>query len=636
MGTDPAAGPEQRAGTDRALHRTLSVWSLFAISLGGIIGSGWLFGVLRAASIAGPAAILAWIIGALFTVVLAVSWWRVGAALPRSGGSARYVSYSHGSYAGFLAGWARLVTVGTIPAIEAEAVITALQAFLRAEHLPFSVSSTSVFEGSSITTLNGPGTLLAALLVVALFFVNLRGAQSLGRFNRWVSVWKVAVPAGTIVGLFLLSQASNFSLSGPSGTSGFLPYGLPSVFLAVSTSGVLFAYLGFAQVVDFSGEARDPRRDLPRAVLAGVLVAAAIYILLQVAFIGAINWPGAGVPTGDWHGLAGSTWGTLPLYYAITEGAGVGFAAMGVVLLSDAWVSPTGTGSIYLGSSARTIFGLSVDGFLPRILRRLTGDSRIPWVALVASLGFSLVFLLPLPSWYQLVALISSALVLSYLTAPIALPGLAAALPQRFLAGRRSILVAAWAGFEVVSVGIYWSGFQVLTWLVLVLIGGVVVFLAYYAPSHLGLRPRSAAVLSVLVVLTTLGEVIVGPLGSELGVELWATRSPDVVALFFALLLIVVGIVAVGLPLAVPRRHWGTVRGGSWFLPWVAATYVVSYLGVYGPAGGYPLAGALPFPWDTLASLALGGFVFLWTTRVGLPPTEVSASLGEPRSPDAA
>jgi len=132
------------------LHRSLSRAALLSISVGGIIGSGWLFGVLRASAIAGPAAILAWVLGGGLSLVLALSWARMSEVLPESGASARYVFYTHGSLAGFLLGWIRILSVVTIPAIEAEAVVTALQVVLDRSGTGFRLTATQRFVLSCI------------------------------------------------------------------------------------------------------------------------------------------------------------------------------------------------------------------------------------------------------------------------------------------------------------------------------------------------------------------------------------------------------------------------------------------------------------------------------------------------------
>ena len=76
------------------------------LGLGSIIGSGWLFGAWQASKMAGPAAILSWIIGALITAVIAYNYIELGAMLPENGGLSKYAQYTHGSLIGFIASWA--------------------------------------------------------------------------------------------------------------------------------------------------------------------------------------------------------------------------------------------------------------------------------------------------------------------------------------------------------------------------------------------------------------------------------------------------------------------------------------------------------------------------------------------------
>src|SRR5579859_4747983 len=110
--------------TDRRLRRSLSFQHLFFLSMGGIIGSGWLFAVLGADAAAGPAVILSWLIGGLLVLLIALTYAEVSGMLPRSGAIARYPHLTHGGLTGFLLGWAYFLSAVTVPAIEAEAVVT--------------------------------------------------------------------------------------------------------------------------------------------------------------------------------------------------------------------------------------------------------------------------------------------------------------------------------------------------------------------------------------------------------------------------------------------------------------------------------------------------------------------------------
>src|SRR5262245_6028415 len=88
------------------LRRTVGLYGLMFVSLGSIIGSGWLLGALNAAKVAGPASILSWILAAGMLSLLAITYAELGATYPVAGGAARFPYYSHGPIAGFTAGWA--------------------------------------------------------------------------------------------------------------------------------------------------------------------------------------------------------------------------------------------------------------------------------------------------------------------------------------------------------------------------------------------------------------------------------------------------------------------------------------------------------------------------------------------------
>ena len=82
------------------LKRSVGFWGLLFMSLGSIIGSGWLLGALNAARSAGPASILSWILAAGMLSTLALVFAELGAAYPVTGGGGRFPYYSHGPIAG--------------------------------------------------------------------------------------------------------------------------------------------------------------------------------------------------------------------------------------------------------------------------------------------------------------------------------------------------------------------------------------------------------------------------------------------------------------------------------------------------------------------------------------------------------
>src|ERR1041385_1749779 len=97
MSTNADAPPAVHAGR---LRRTVGFYGLMMVSLGSIIGSGWLLGALNAAERAGPASVLSWVLAAAMLSLLALTYAELGAAYPVAGGGGRFPYYCHGPIAG--------------------------------------------------------------------------------------------------------------------------------------------------------------------------------------------------------------------------------------------------------------------------------------------------------------------------------------------------------------------------------------------------------------------------------------------------------------------------------------------------------------------------------------------------------
>ncbi|HUY60391.1 MAG TPA: APC family permease, partial [Candidatus Dormibacteraeota bacterium] len=469
---------------DRRLRRNLSLSQLYFLSMGAIIGSGWLFASLAADSVAGPASAFSWIIGGILVLLIALNYAEISGMLPRSGAIVRYPHYTHGGYTGFIIGWAYLLSAVSVPAIEAEAVVTYASSYDKAL-----ISSSGV--------LSGEGILLAIVLMVLFFFVNYFGIRFLGQFNQWITVWKFVIPTLTFLLIFVFaSHGSNFGgLPG-----GVAPMGLAPMFGAISTTGIIFSYLGFRQALDYGGEAANPQRDIPRATIYSVVTGIVLYTVLQVAFTMGLNWHALGLAPGAWAKLSTTGAITDAPFYLVLKSAGVGLlGAFGTILLIDAFVSPTGTGYIYLGTSARTVYGLSSVGYLPKWFQSISERYRIPWTALVASVVVGCLFFAPLPSWYTLVGLITGATALTYIMGGVGLQVLrrtAGGMHRPYRLGSAQILSPL--GFLAAVLIVYWSGFAPLVTIFAAVFVALPVFAWYYAPRRGWIQPTQGYVLGAV------------------------------------------------------------------------------------------------------------------------------------------
>ncbi|MFC0082262.1 APC family permease [Aciditerrimonas ferrireducens] len=472
----PGAGTAEPLGSfeqaDVHLRKSLGFTSLLFLSMGAIIGSGWLLAALAAASVAGPASILSWVIGGVFIIFIALSYAEISGMLPRSGAIVRYPQLTHGSATGWLMGWTYWLTALAVPAIEAEAVVT----YVGGRYPSAGFEATR----HGVVVLTGSGIGFAIGLMVLFAFVNFFGVRLLGEWNKWFTWWKIIIPTATFCMLFVAFRSSNFTgLQG-----GFFATGTANVFVALSTTGIIFAYLGFRQALDFAGESIRPARDVPLATILSIVLGMIIYALLQVGFIGALVWHKAGVHPGNWAGLASSSWASTPLYSAL-EAAGIGaLATFASLLLYDAGISPSGTGWIYLGTATRTTYGLGVGRFGPKALTR-HNRFGVPWLSLLIALVIGCVFFVPAPSWYKLVGFITSTTVLTYIMGGVGLPVLRRYAPNLHRPFR---LRGAWfwapVGFLAAVMIVFWTTYVTLADVYAAVFVGLPIFGWYYAAEH--------------------------------------------------------------------------------------------------------------------------------------------------------
>jgi amino acid transporter len=431
------------AAADRASHklrRDVGRLGLVFASLGSIIGAGWLFAALYAASLAGPAAIISWLLGGGAMMLLALSHAELGAAYPVAAGNARFPHYAFGRLIGFTSGWVAFLGAVTVGPIMVEATLLYASNYIS--------SLTTVSGGRPVLT--AQGYFVAALLLLLFCTINVIGVRWLAKTNAIVVCFKLLVPAVTVVALLATSAHwGNFTDAG-----GFMPYGWKGVFVALASGGVVFACLGFEQAVQLGGETRRPGRNIPLAIIGGMAVALGLYIGLQVAFIAAVD------PSSLEHGWSAvSVSGKAGPFAALATALGLGWLA--VLIYSDAIVSPGGTGLLYTGASARLSFALGRSGFIPRNFAELTPRGT-PFFALAFSFLCGLLLFLPFPGWQQLVGFISGAAVIAYAMVPVSLGALRRQDPGRARPFRlpAASLVAP-AAFVVASEILLFSGWTV-------------------------------------------------------------------------------------------------------------------------------------------------------------------------------
>jgi len=460
--------------TDVGFKRELGFIGATWASETSIIGSGWLFGAYFAATAAGPAALYGWVIGGIMVIVLALVHAELGGMYPLSGGTARFPHFAFGGGAGVAFGFMSWLQAVTVAPVECYAVFTYLSYY--------DGGLTEVKEG--VTVMTGAG--FAAVIGLMAFFtvINFLGMRLFNMVSSAITWWKVAIPILCIIVLLPHFHSSNFSAFG-----GFNPYGWKAVFAAIPGAGIVFAYLGFEQADQLAAEVRDPQRNLPRAIITSILLATAIYILLQVVFLGTI-------PADQVH----MSWATGITNTNIIDGPFAGLAGilglgwLATVLRIDAAISPSGTGMMYLTSTSRIGYGMGRNRYYPQAFTKL--DKRgVPWVSLICAFVFGLVFLLPFPSWVSLVSIVTGASVLMYAGAPLSMGAFRKQVPDHDRPYQVPwAVVLAPLAFIFANEIIYWSGFLTVLKLGVALCGGYIVIgiFMYFDKQRPQLEWRSA------------------------------------------------------------------------------------------------------------------------------------------------
>jgi amino acid transporter len=438
--------------TDVGLKRELGLIGATWASETSIIGSGWLFAPLTAVLLIGGGAWLAWIIAAIIVIVLALSHAELGAMYPVSGGTARFPHFAFGSVAGIGFGFFSYVQAVTIAPIECYAFVT-----YASYYWP------GLFDAKT-EKITGAGLWVCVGLMAVFTAVNFLAMRIFARVNNTITWWKVAVPVLAIIVLLFKFTPGNFTAAG----IGLFPGGIKGLTAALPLSGIIFAYSGFEQADQLAGEIKNPGRNLPRAIIISILIGTVIYVMLQIAFIGAL--PASAIGNGlqkidNPEILAGP--------FAAVAALG-GLAWLAHILRIDAFVSPSGTGLIYTTGTSRISYGLARNRYAPQIFDRVNGNG-VPWVGLIFAFLFGLVFLLPFPSWQSIVGIIVGASVLMYAGAPLSVGAFRRQVPD---ANRPYRMPAAGflnpAAFVVACLLIYWSGWVVIWKLGIVLVIGYI------------------------------------------------------------------------------------------------------------------------------------------------------------------
>ncbi|MGW6130042.1 amino acid permease [Cellulomonas sp. NPDC055163] len=358
---------ESASGAGR-LTKSLGLWQLTAIGVGGIIGVGIfsLAGLVAHGDAdnpgAGPAVLISFLIAGLASSAAALSYAEFAGMIPRAGSAYTYGYVAIGEIVGWFIGWDLLLEYIAIVAVVAIGISGYLDAFLAGVglELPTAVSESPESGG----VVNVPAVLVCLLVT----FILSRGTRTFGRFE----LVAVAIKVGLI--LFIIGLGAFYVDTG--NYDPFMPNGFGPVLTGAAT--VFFAVFGYDAMSTAAEEAKDGRTHMPKAIILSLVIAMLLYVAATLVLTGLQSYedidPTAGFAS------------------AFTN---VGLPVIATIISVFAVLSIMTVMLTFLLGVTRVWFSMSRDGLLPTWFAgvdRHGTPQRVTWIAGIAAAALAGVF----------------------------------------------------------------------------------------------------------------------------------------------------------------------------------------------------------------------------------------------------
>ncbi|WP_327085900.1 amino acid permease [Nonomuraea sp. NBC_01738] len=342
---------EAGQGEGGELRRTMGLWQLTLFSIGATLGTGIFVILGQAVPKAGPAVILAFVLAAITALFSALSYAELAGTIPVSGSSYSYAYATLGELLAWVCGWCLMLEYAVSVAAVAVGWGEYLNTFLRdlfGWELPAAITHSPGDSGGVIN-------LTAILIVLLATWLLLGGTSESAKANAIFVLIKVAVLAFFCIVAFTAFETKNFTPFAPLGVAG----------ITAAASQVFFSYIGFDAASTAGEEAKNPKRDLPLAIILSLVIVTVIYVLVAVAAIGAMPWQEFDPETTEAslslivNKATGETWPGL----IVSFGAVIAIAS--VVL------------TVMYGQT-RILFAMSRDGLIPRVFQKVNPRRQVP------------------------------------------------------------------------------------------------------------------------------------------------------------------------------------------------------------------------------------------------------------------
>jgi basic amino acid/polyamine antiporter, APA family len=356
-----AEGRDERHG----LRRSLGPWSLTAMGIGMIIGTGiFVLTGIASATRAGPALAISFVVAGTVSALAALCYAEVSSKVPISGSAYTYTYATMGEILAWIVGWGLMFEY----ALGAAAVSVGWSGYFG-----YILHTLHIWDVPQVWSHNhwdatpGYANLPAAGIVLAVTALLVKGVKESGAVNAIIVSIKLLIVVFFIAIGIGHVDASNYHLPPSPGThaGGFFPFGWGG--MLGGAAFIFFAYIGFDAVSTTAEEAKNPGRDLPFGILASLIICTLLYIIVAVILNGMVPFNQLNI--------------AFPVAYALNR-AGLDWA--GVIISFGAIAGITTTLIVGLYGQTRIFYAMARDGLIPPIFVRLHPTWRTPWISQIA------------------------------------------------------------------------------------------------------------------------------------------------------------------------------------------------------------------------------------------------------------
>ncbi|MGC8608600.1 MAG: APC family permease [Thermoplasmata archaeon] len=470
------------------LKKAITFPQMLVIGIIAAVGTGALFAPAGMVSVAGPSAVIAWIIGAIFYAFISMTFVELSKTYPEAGGPSRYSLYTHGRITNAINAFSSLIWYIFIPPIEALATVEGLN-YVYPKFL----------EATGAPTLLGAGI---GVVILFLFLpLNYYGVKAFGKYSFWIGLVKISVYMIAVFGLMIVFfDAKNFYIY----KGGFDAFGPSGILFAIPFA--MFAFGGIRVVPDYAEETTETKNNkfLGKAIIYTVIGQTIVYILFSMAFVGGIDWSKVNIAPGNWaaaDSIVGNPFMFLAGHYNSAFLIGIVFAV--------AVLGPFVTGYVYVGGGARVMLATARSKIMASSMGKLSETYAIPYWAIIVFIivGAIVAFIsAPVPGIY---ALLTDAVVAGYIgfaVTPIAMIASrrqGTTKKENMLPGGMIIAVIAFVGSALIS---FWSGWPSVPYAMMILAIAMVAFgIAFKIREHFLNSIWYIAFIAFILIMTYIG-----------------------------------------------------------------------------------------------------------------------------------